>query len=223
MTDLSLLSAFLIGLAGGVHCVGMCGGIVAALRAVTPTHSSALPYTLAYNSGRIASYTFAGALAGALGQTAVNLVPLSSKALSILSAIMLILLAFYLGNWWKGLVHVENIGRKLFTRIQPLSKRFLPFSSPLSAFPYGFIWGWLPCGLVYSTLTWSIASGDVLKGAALMLAFGLGTLPTLILASEGSQYILKGIQHPIVRQCIAISLSVYGVFLMLKVFDTIPI
>ncbi len=221
MTELNAFSAFLVGIAGGVHCIGMCGGVVAALNAVTPADQNKLPYTLAYNFGRITSYTIAGAITGALGQMATNFIPLGGPILSFISAIMLLLLACYLGNWWRGLVHVEALGQRLFRTLQPVSKRFIPFKNPAYAIPYGFIWGWLPCGLVYSTLTWSLAVGNAIDGALIMLAFGLGTLPTLVAASVGSQYLIKGFKHPIVRQAIAISLLMYAIFLIYRAFHAI--
>ncbi|WP_394220222.1 sulfite exporter TauE/SafE family protein [Alteromonas gracilis] len=214
MEGINYFSAFLIGLAGGVHCVGMCGGIVAALRMVSPKGASAVPYTLAYNMGRIASYTLAGAITGALGKIAANYVPLANYALSLLSGIMLLLLACYLGKWWTGLALLENAGKGLFSKLQPLSKRFLPFKTPLSAIPYGFIWGWLPCGLVYSTLTWSLAAGNATQGAAVMFFFGLGTLPTLLAASAGSQYLIRSFQHTYFRQVIAAIMAIYATYLI---------
>lgn len=204
----------MVGLAGGVHCVGMCGGIVATLRMVTPSDKPALPYMLSYNLGRIVSYTLAGGITGLLGQIAANYIPLASYLLSLISGVMLLLLACYLGKWWTGLTAVERIGSKLFSHLQPLSKKFLPFTSPLSAFPYGFIWGWLPCGLVYSTLTWSLATGSTVQGAALMLCFGLGTLPTLLAAGAGAHWLVKGLQNNTVRQTIALIMAIYAVYLI---------
>ena len=209
-----LLTALIFGLLGSFHCVGMCGGIVAALRMVSPKGASALPYTLAYNMGRIVSYTIAGAITGALGKIAADYIPLANYALSLLSGIMLLLLACYLGKWWTGLTVLENAGKGLFSKVQPLSKRFLPFKTPLSALPYGFIWGWLPCGLVYSTLTWSLAAGNALEGAAIMFFFGLGTLPTLLAASAGSQYVVRSFQHNHFRQIIAVIMAIYAAYLI---------
>ena len=218
MTEINLLSAFLIGIAGGVHCVGMCGGIVAALRSVTPSHKPAFPFTLAYNLGRIASYTLAGAITGAMGQIARHYIPVASYVLSLLSALMLLALACYLGEWWTGLTHVEALGKGIFKRIQPYSKRFLPFKTPWHALPYGFIWGWLPCGLVYSTLTWALASGTAVDGAAIMFAFGLGTLPTLLAASTGAAYIVSAFQQPKLRQTLAVCMALYAIYLIYRAF-----
>lgn len=219
MEEINYLSAFLIGLAGGVHCIGMCGGIVTALRMVSPKGSSALPYTLAYNVGRITSYTLAGAITGYVGKIASDYIPLANYALSLLSGIMLLLLAFYLGKWWTGLTALENLGRGLFSRLQPFAKKFLPFKSPLSAVPYGFIWGWLPCGLVYSTLTWSLAAGTALNGASLMFFFGLGTLPTLLAASTGSELLLQAFKSTMLRQILASIMAIYAIYLILRAFN----
>jgi sulfite exporter TauE/SafE len=216
MEGINYLSAFLIGLAGGVHCIGMCGGIVAALRMVSPKDANPLPYTLAYNLGRIFSYTVAGALTGAIGHMASEFIPLANYVLTLLSGIMLLLLACYLGKWWTVLTALESFGKGLFSKLQPVSKKFLPFKSPMHAIPYGIIWGWLPCGLVYSTLTWSLAAGNALQGAALMLFFGLGTLPTLLAASAGSQLILRGFQHTVSRQTIAVLMALYSLFLIYR-------
>jgi sulfite exporter TauE/SafE len=156
----------------------------------------------------------AGALTGALGKITADYIPLANYALSLLSGIMLLLLACYLGKWWTGLTVLENAGKGLFSKVQPLSKCFLPFKTPLSALPYGFIWGWLPCGLVYSTLTWSLAAGNALEGAAIMFFFGLGTLPTLLAASAGSQYIVRSFQHNHFRQIIAVIMAIYAAYLI---------
>jgi len=181
---------------------------------VSPKGASAVPYTLAYNMGRIASYTIAGAITGALGKIASDFVPLASYVLSLFSGVMLLLLACYLGKWWTGLTLLESAGKGLFSKLQPLSKRFLPFKTPFSAIPYGFIWGWLPCGLVYSTLTWSLAAGNALQGAGIMFFFGLGTLPTLLAASAGSQYLVSTFQQSGVRQLIASIMAIYAIYLI---------
>ena len=216
MEGINYFSAFLIGLAGGVHCVGMCGGIVTALRMATPKGISSFPYTLTYNIGRIVSYTIAGGITGFFGKIAADYIPLANYALSLISGIMLLLLACYLGQWYTGLTKLERLGNGIFKKIQPYSKRFLPFRTPLSAFPYGFIWGWLPCGLVYSTLTWSLASGSALQGSAIMFFFGLGTLPTLIATSLGSQWLISGFKNTLVRQGIASIMAIYAVYLIYR-------
>lgn len=221
MNELGFLSALLIGLAGGIHCIGMCGGVSLAMNAAIPAKHNKLFYTLAYNAGRIFSYVIAGILTGAFGQIATHYVPLSGPILLVISCIMLIAMAAYLGNWWRGLTYIEQAGSVLWRYLQPLSKRFIPFKTPLHAVPYGMIWGWLPCGLVYSTLTWALASGSALDGGLIMAGFGLGTLPTLIATALGAQWLSRQLKQFWVRQVIACSLLCYALLLILRVFDTI--
>ncbi len=181
MPDNSLLALFIVGLLGGGHCAGMCGGIVGALSLQTQQGGTAVLVHLAYNLGRIGSYVIAGLLAGLLGQAAGNLLALQN-VLYLCASLMLIAMGLYLLGFTQFLSLLERGGQALWQRIQPLTKRFLPVRGIAQALPLGLLWGWLPCGLVYSALTTSLASGSAGQGALLMLAFGLGTLPNLLLA-----------------------------------------
>jgi sulfite exporter TauE/SafE len=183
----SLAAAFLVGLLGGVHCVGMCGGIVGTLTAGLPgdvrsSLARVFPFQLAYNGGRIAGYTLAGAIMGALGTLLIEVMPLqyAQRVLYALAAVFMILLGLYLGGWWRGLAGVERLGAVLWRRVEPLGRHLLPIRSPVKAVALGFVWAWIPCGLVYSVLIWSVSAGSAVQGALLMLAFGLGTLPSLL-------------------------------------------
>lgn len=187
--EFSYLSAFLVGLLGGVHCVGMCGGIVGALTLGLPRElqgraRAMLPYLLAYNAGRIASYTAAGALMGGVGWLAANALAVhqAQQVLQAVAGVFMIALGLYLAGWWYGLTRVEQAGAVLWRRLEPVGRRLLPVRSPPQALLLGMVWGWLPCGLVYSVLIWAIASGSPAEGGLLLLAFGLGTLPNLLAA-----------------------------------------
>ena len=177
-------AAFLIGLLGGVHCVGMCGGIVGALTAQTPRTERAWTLHLAYSTGRIASYGAAGALAGLIGSAGLlfgKVLPVQ-LTLHVLANLVLIVLGLYLAGLGGQLARLEALGAGLWRRIQPYSARLLPADTPAKALALGALWGWLPCGLVYSLLATALLSGGALEGAIVMLAFGLGTLPNLLLA-----------------------------------------
>ena len=187
MQEISFISAFVVGLLGGVHCVGMCGGIVGALTFGLPEAkrghiAELLPFQLAYNLGRILSYVLAGAIMGGLGMLLSEVVPIleAQRILYAVAGIFMILLGLYLAGWWNLLLKVERLGGMLWRRIEPLAKRFLPVARPGQALVLGLVWGWIPCGMVYSMLIWSVSSGSALNGAGLMLAFGLGTLPNLM-------------------------------------------
>lgn len=180
----------MVGLLGGAHCASMCGGIVSAIsfrgiaievRAATPAARPS--FHLAYNAGRIASYAVAGALAGTVGAVGGHLldglVPVRT-VLYVMASVMLLAQGLYLAGWWRGLAVVERLGGRLWAHIQPWSQRFLPVDSPGKALAVGALWGWLPCGMVYSVLAVALASAEPLTGALTMLAFGLGTLPNLL-------------------------------------------
>lgn len=188
MIEFSYLTAFLVGLLGGVHCVGMCGGIVGALTLGLPSEprqrlAVMLPFQLAYNLGRGLSYVVAGAVMGALGMVLAQLLPVyyAQRLLLLLAGLFMILLGFYLAGWWLLLNRVEQLGGRLWRRLEPYSRRLIPVRSPRQALLVGVVWGWIPCGLVYSMLVNAVATGSALKGAGLMLAFALGTLPNLLL------------------------------------------
>lgn len=216
--ELDLLGALVVGLMGAGHCIGMCGGVSAALtigvsNPTATSKSSRFSFLLAYNFGRLASYALIGAL---IGSTFANLAGLSGVnnalvSLRIGAAAMMILLALYIGQWWKGLTYIEKGGQVIWKYISPLAQRFLPMKSPLSALPFGFIWGWLPCGLVYSMLSWSAVSGSALGGAQTMLAFGLGTLPAMLLVGVSAQRMKSVLNNILFKRSSALLLLVYGV------------
>lgn len=184
--DVSLLSAFLVGLLGGVHCVGMCGGIVGALSLGLPEQLRTGParwrYLVAYNLARISSYTVAGALLGGIGWMAANWsgVHQLQLGLHILAALFMVALGLYLGGWWQGLVPLERMGGLIWKRLEPLGRRCLPVRTAGQAFLLGLVWGWLPCGLVYSVLLLAATTANAANGGLVMVAFGIGTMPAMI-------------------------------------------
>jgi len=189
-----LLSALVLGLLGGGHCLGMCGGLMGALTLAIPPEQRGkrLRLLLAYNVGRILSYALAGLLIGLAGWAVAN--SPAALALRVIAALLLIGMGLYLAGWWSGLTRVEALGRGLWSHIQPYASRLMPVTSLPRALLLGALWGWLPCGLVYSTLLWSASQGDALDSALLMLAFGLGTWPVLLatgLAAERLTILLR--------------------------------
>ncbi|WP_285961336.1 sulfite exporter TauE/SafE family protein [Pseudomonas tohonis] len=189
-----LVSAMILGLLGGGHCIGMCGGLMGALTLAIPPEQRARRFRLllAYNLGRILSYTAAGLLIGLAGW-AVASGP-AAMVLRVIAALLLITMGLYLAGWWSGLTRIEALGRGLWRHIQPVAGKLLPVSSLPRALLLGALWGWLPCGLVYSTLLWAASQGSASESALLMLAFGLGTWPVLLatgLAAERLTALLR--------------------------------
>lgn len=183
MIEFSLFAVFMVGLLGGVHCLGMCGSIVGILTSQLPAGVSHAPYHVAYSAGRLFSYSLAGVLVGLLGQAGMvwrDQVPVQ-LLLFALSSLMLILLGLYLAGVWGMVRQLERLGGKVWKVIQPLTRYFLPVNSYWRAAGLGMLWGWLPCGLVYSVLVTALATGSAGQGGLVMLVFGLGTLPNLLL------------------------------------------
>lgn len=206
----TFISAFVVGLLGAVHCVGMCGGIAGVLSIGTEnlTVSARLLRTVAYNTGRITSYTAAGVVAGLAGGTLGGLLPAgTARPLAMgISAVFALLLALYLVGRGALLVRLEGYGGRLWQFLRPLGQRFIPARNMKQAFGLGLVWGWLPCGLVYTALAWALVSGSPVRGAVLMLGFGLGTLPALVSMGMAGSWILAWRERPLVRYTAALML-----------------
>ena len=193
-------AALVAGLLGGVHCIGMCGGIAGALSAAA--RGPALRRQAAFNAGRIASYTAAGALAGGLGSLVQALGPVNAAqtALFIVANIFMVLLGLYVAGWGRSLLRLESAGGALWRHVEPLRRHFLPIDSDVRALGAGAVWGWIPCGLVYSMLALALASGSALAGAGVLAAFGLGTLPAMVGAGVAAQRLFEVRRNPWVRR-----------------------
>ncbi|PSU45169.1 cytochrome biogenesis protein [Photobacterium frigidiphilum] len=213
--NIDFYAAFAIGLMGAGHCIGMCGGVAAALTLGMPgqERNNRWFYLLAYNIGRLFSYSIAGAIIGGAfaGMAAYSGYSSALISLRLFAAFMMIGLALYLGQWWQGITKIERLGQFLWKYISPTAKSFLPLKSPLSALPFGILWGWLPCGLVYSTLSWAAVSGSAIGGASVMLAFGLGTLPAMLLIGSVAEHAKQLLKNLYFKRASALLLLAYGV------------
>lgn len=213
MIEFSLLAALLAGLLGGVHCVGMCGGIVAAFSFRVDGSAPPFRLHLAYNLGRVASYVAFGALAGALGASLklTGLMPVQI-GLYVLAQVVMILLGLYLAGFNQWVLIFERAGGALWRKVKPLFQKLLPVRSLPQAVLAGMAWGWLPCGLVYSILVSALAAGSATSGAALMLAFGLGTLPNLLGMALFARQIQPFMQQVWVRRAAGLTVAGFGVW-----------
>ena len=207
-------SALVLGLLGGGHCLGMCGGLMGALTLAIPPEQRGrrLRLLLAYNLGRILSYASAGLMLGLAGW-AVASSP-AALALRVVAALLLIAMGLYLAGWWSGLTRIEALGRGLWRHIQPLASRLLPVSSLPRALLLGALWGWLPCGLVYSTLLWAASQGNAGYSAELMLAFGLGTWPVLLATGLAAERVNALLRRRSVRVAGGVLVMLFGIWTM---------
>ncbi len=228
MHEFTYITAFTVGLMGGVHCIGMCGGIVGALSFAVAegktTHWLRITVMqLAYNLGRIFSYTLAGALMGGIGWlvTAWGDIQLMQRVLQFFAALFMLLMGLYISGWWMGLNRIEKLGARVWQYIQPLAQKQLPVKSFGSALVLGCLWGWLPCGLVYSVLVWSVSAGNMLDGALLMLSFALGTLPNLLAMGLFAHQIKSFMQHAMVRRLAGATVIAFALWGFLQVFTSL--
>ncbi|MFI3186323.1 MAG: sulfite exporter TauE/SafE family protein [Methylococcaceae bacterium] len=183
----SALVAFTMGLFSSMHCIGMCGSIIGTLTlSLSPeirnNKQRLVPFVFSYNFGRISSYTLAGALAGVI-ETLITM-PMGEisghRLLQLLSAVVMTGAGLYLAGWFPRFAYIEKIGLSFWKLIEPWGRKLIPVKSYSQAFLFGMVWGWLPCGLVYSALALAATAGDISRSALTMLFFGLGTLPAVM-------------------------------------------
>ena len=211
MTEaLSLPTAFILGLLGGTHCLGMCGGIATTVSLSNPNETKGFGLLLGYNGGRILSYTLAGALLGSLSWLVEN--QTLQLALRTFAGIMLICMGLYIAQWWQGLTKIEHAGGMIWKKISPLASKLLPVKNISQALLLGVLWGWLPCGLVYSTLIWASAASDWTLSAQLMAAFGLGTLPTMLLTGVLAQQVKLILQKQLTKYISGSIIILMGIY-----------
>jgi len=216
-----LASAALVGLAGGVHCVGMCGGIVGALSGATGQRQPAMRLHLAYSAGRLASYGLAGALAGGAGGVlgwagsaalGARGSMVGQSVFMLVASLMLIVLGLYLSGLAPAVRHVETLGAGLWRRLQPIARPLLPASTVPRATALGAIWGFLPCGLVYAMLATAVATGSPVLGAAVLVAFGLGTLPNLLAVGFWLSRFRAIVRSPRARLAAGFTVCIFGLY-----------
>lgn len=183
----SYLAAFAMGLFSSLHCIGMCGSIIGTLtlsldQEVRNNKSSLFSYVLNYNIGRILSYSLAGIVVGLLEH--FLLLPFAEgqahRVLQILAAVIMSCAGLYIGGWFPGFAYIEKIGSRWWKLVEPFGRKLIPVKSRTHAFLFGMIWGWLPCGLIYTALALAATAGSVVHSALTMLAFGFGTLPAVM-------------------------------------------
>ncbi|WP_092997673.1 sulfite exporter TauE/SafE family protein [Thiohalomonas denitrificans] len=210
--EFPLIAGFIVGLFNTLHCVGMCGGIMGALTFSLPAdvrerRPRLLTYLAAYNGGRILSYAAAGALLGGLGASLLGIFGDRGHALlQGLAALLMTGIGLYIAGGVPKFALVERLGIPLWRRLEPLGRRMLPVRSPIQALLYGTIWGWLPCGTVYSMLLWTVAAQGPVEGMLAMAAFGAGTLPAVMGAGMLTAWLGRISRRPAVRRVAGLSL-----------------
>lgn len=186
-------SAFVMGLAGSLHCVGMCGPLALSLPASHKNSLSRISGGLIYNSGRVLSYTGMGLLFGSLGNLMIATRWQSGLSISLGLIILLYLL------FPKKYFHFSaaTIWNKPFALLRQQLGKLFQSKKISSLFFIGILNGFLPCGLVYLALTSSIISSSIVNGGVFMLFFGLGTFPMMFATVIMGNYLNQSIRQKI--------------------------
>ncbi|WP_434779213.1 sulfite exporter TauE/SafE family protein [Neisseria sp. Ec49-e6-T10] len=221
MLEISLLSLFLMGLAGGGHCAAMCGGLSTAFALQLPPKLSRYKLILLLNLGRISSYILIGAILGGIGQLGIILEQGSvlRNTLFVIANVLLILWALYLMGISSTINKIEGIGRPIWRLLNRFLQKLLPIRSAGASFFVGMIWGWLPCGMVYTASIYSLSSGSVIMGALCMASFALGTLPNLLAIGIFAATVKNWLQKKPVRMGTGLFLICFALWQIVKYFQ----
>jgi uncharacterized protein len=215
-------AALAAGVAGSAHCFAMCGGIAGAL-GMHARHSGVPPAqatrrAVLYQLGRVAGYTGAGALVGALSQSAHGLMQLigAGALLRIAAGVLTLLIAVRMLSGRNFLAPLERTGVFVWRRLQPLAHRAARGTAWHTSLLVGLLWGWLPCGMVYSMLLMAATSGSFVGGAAIMASFGLGTLPAMLASTWLASRMPRAAGGPAVRAVSGTLLAIFGVWMLVQ-------
>ena len=207
-----LLSAFILGLVGNFHCLGMCGPIALAIPLKDNSTSTRLLSILIYNAGRIFTYTLLGALIGFIGK-GVFLMGFQQKLSIILGAAIIIYAVFIIVKRKSSLLN--NLLATKFYRLKNAMGSFLRKKTYDANLLLGLLNGLLPCGMIYIALAGALASESVFSSAAFMLFFGLGTLPVMMILPWVATYISSNVRIRL-NKVIPYTLLVFGLLLILR-------
>jgi sulfite exporter TauE/SafE len=215
---LALLAACMAGLLGSGHCFAMCGGIAGSLG----TFAGARPFAsaLQFNLGRLLSYVLLGSFFGGLLGLLGNTLDLQGwgKGLRVLTALLVAVIGLRMLTNWRGLALLERGGAVLWRKVQPLAVWAGRQPIPISRLLVGLCWGFLPCGLVYTVLFSAAASGSALGGGLTMLAFGLGTLPSMLALSLLAPSIASLLGDRDIKRAVGLALMLLAAWMLFTLF-----
>ncbi|HVH47936.1 MAG TPA: sulfite exporter TauE/SafE family protein [Labilithrix sp.] len=204
-------AAFLMGLFGGAHCVAMCGGVSSLLCSGQPVRSAR--FALAYNAGRVASYTLLGLLVGSLGTMRLGLpMDVVRFGLRALAALCMLTVGLHLVGLPSFVKALESVGAPIWRRVAPLARRLLPLRSPWQALAAGGLWAFMPCGLLYGALALAASAESPALGAATMAAFAFGTVPVMLAVGAVAHRVVRAFARVWIRRAAGAVILVFGLW-----------
>ena len=214
--ELLYTAALLAGFFGSTHCLGMCGAIVVLFEQETSGLMSRWPRRILYNLGRLGFYLLLGAVAGGAGAVIVATAGARTAllVLRLIAGLLVVAIGLNLIFNWNFTRFLETAGSGIWRRLSPLARHVLPIESPARALAAGFLWGALPCGLVYSSVAIAATSGSLPGGALVMFCFWLGTVPALMLAGASAGKLNHLKSQPAFRRVAGVIMIVIGFLAM---------
>lgn len=207
--EAALVTGLLAGLFGSPHCMAMCGGIMAVLHGQVPRGRDRL--AIGFHAGRLTSYLVLGLALTTIGMLPGQLAPAAGPAMRIALGGLLVLMAVYIALPGRVRDVLGDLARPLTARVMPLFARMLPAETWPRAVGLGLLWGLLPCGLLYSVLAAAVLLADPAATAAMVVGFGLGTLPLLLGGGLAAARLRGRIRAPWLRLPAAAMLALTGV------------
>jgi sulfite exporter TauE/SafE len=207
-----LLIAFSIGLSGSAHCLAMCGGISSALSSGIKNSAfyQRLLRLVTFHLGRISCYCLIGVITGLLLQGVIGISKTAMFYTHLFALLMILLSGLYIAGFNPWLKKLEEKLAFIWKALQPTVQKFIAMENLRQAFGLGFIWGFLPCGMIYSTVLWASSATQSYQAGLLMFAFGLGTLPALLLINLGHQQLVQGFRKLQLNRVLGILLIIYA-------------
>ncbi|HFL8819309.1 MAG TPA: sulfite exporter TauE/SafE family protein [Candidatus Azoamicus sp. OHIO2] len=216
---LDYFTAILIGLISSGHCLSMCGGIVVAFSFKTYSKNQYI-YQFLYNIGRITSYSLIAIIVNLFGVFLFDFSGYYSYYLKIFSNFILIIIGLHICNIFHGLFFIESFLWNFWNIISSIIGKINPLKSIYHAFLLGMVWGYIPCGLIYSTIIWTAGFGSITKSFMLIILFGIGTLPSMLLAGVLSTKFKNILYNKIVRSIAGSFIILFGIKNIIMIFIT---
>lgn len=210
-----LLPAFILGISGSLHCLGMCGPLVISFQFPAKDASQKALYGIAYHSGRILTYSLLGVLLGGLSSV-FSLIGFQQGFTITIGVLMLLFLLF--PRLSQHFTLLQKIYQKLIVPIRGKIAYLFAHKTYPSTFLMGIFNGFLPCGLVSVALAGALASGSWLTGGLFMTFFGLGTTPMLFALGFSQHLIPENFRHRI-QQYAPVMVGALAILLILRGLD----
>ena len=218
-SELVVFAALLAGFFGSTHCIGMCGAVVVLFEGqISDSQRRRWSHRLLYNVGRLCFYALLGIVAALSGTVLTKTVGVSTGLwlLRLVSALLVIAIGMNLLFDWRLTRFLENAGAGLWRKMSRFARHVLPVTSAPRALAAGFIWGALPCGLVYSAVAMAATAGNAVNGLLIMFAFWLGTLPALLAVGASAERLAVWRAHRWLRRTAGAIVILLGVLALLS-------